>query len=62
MGIKRKFPAKTATVQRGGGYRAKKDDSGALLCVYGCIGCGACAVACPRRVIHDRFGILTEKR
>ena len=24
-----------------------------------CIGCGACAVVCPRHVIKDRFGVLT---
>ena len=52
MGIKRKFPAKTATVQCSGGCRAKKDDSGALLCVYGCIGCGACETACKFDAIH----------
>ena len=46
MAIKRKFPAKTATVHCSGGCRAKRDESGGLLCAYGCVACGACVEAC----------------
>ena len=35
MAIKRKFPAKTATVHCSGGCRAKRDENGGLLCDYG---------------------------
>lgn len=59
MAIKRKFPPRVATVYCSGGCRAKKDEDGALLCAYGCIGCEACAVVCPRHVIKDRLGVLT---
>ena len=52
MGIKRKFPAKTATVHCSGGCRAKRGEDGALLCTYGCIGCGACVTACRFDAIH----------
>ena len=52
MGIKRKFPAKAATVHCSGGCRAKKDENGVLLCTYGCIACGACAAACRFDAIH----------
>ena len=47
MAIKRKFPPRVATVYCSGGCRAKKDEDGALLCAYGCIGCGLCAGTCP---------------
>ena len=33
-----------------------------MCCTSGCIARGACAVACPRHVIRDRFGIITDKR
>lgn len=58
MAIKRKFPARTATVHCSGGCRAKRDENGGLLCAYGC---GACGDVCPRHAIRDRFGIITEK-
>ena len=51
MAIKRKFPAKTATVHCSGGCRAKRDENGGLLCDYGCVACGACVEAC-------RFGAV----
>ena len=51
MAIKRKFPARTATVHCSGGCRAKRDESGGLLCAYGCVACGACVEAC-------RFGAV----
>ena len=47
MAIKRKFPPRVATVYCSGGCRAKKDEDGALLCAYGCIGCGLCVKKCP---------------
>ena len=47
MAIKRKFPARTATVHCSGGCRAKRDENGGLLCAYGCVACGACVEACP---------------
>ena len=46
MAIKRRFPIRVATVYCSGGCRAKKDEDGALLCAYGCIGCEACVNAC----------------
>ena len=65
MAIKRKVPARTATVHCSGGCRAKRDENGGLLCAYGCVACGACVEACgdvcPRHAIRDRFGIITEK-
>ena len=51
MAIKRKFPARTATVHCSGGCRAKRDENGGLLCAYGCVACGACVEAC-------RFGAV----
>ena len=51
MAIKRKFPAKTATVHCSGGCRAKRDENGGPLCDYGCVACGACVEAC-------RFGAV----
>ena len=42
MAIKRKFPPRVATVYC----------SGALLCAYGCIGCGLCVKNCPADAIH----------
>lgn len=51
MAIKRKFPARTATVHCSGGCRAKRDENGNLLCAYGCVACGACVAAC-------RFGAV----
>lgn len=57
MAIKRKFPARTATVHCSGGCRAKRDESGVLLCAYGCVGCGACVSACRFDAIHiDELG------
>ena len=57
MAIKRKFPAKTATVFCSGGCRAKRDEKDELLCTYGCIGCGACVEACKFDAIHiNEFG------
>lgn len=52
MAIKRKFPPRVATVYCSGGCRAKKDEDGALLCVYGCIGCGLCVKNCSADAIH----------
>ncbi len=52
MAIKRKFPPKTATVHCSGGCRAKKNESGEMLCAYGCVGCGACVAACKFDAIH----------
>ena len=52
MAIKRKFPPRVATVYCSGGCRAKKDEDGALLCAYGCIGCGLCVKNCPADAIH----------
>ena len=52
MAIKRKFPPRVATVYCSGGCRAKKDEDGALLCAYGCIGCEACVNACRFDAIH----------
>lgn len=35
----------------------KKDEDGALLCAYGCIGCEACVNACRFDAIHlNEFG------
>ena len=51
MAIKRKFPARTATVLCSGGCRAKRDENGGLLCAYGSVACGACVEAC-------RFGAV----
>ena len=51
MAIKRKFPPRVATVYCSGGCRAKKDEDGALLCAYGCIGCGLCVKNCPADAI-----------
>ena len=45
MAIKRKSPARTATVHCSGGCRAKRDENGGLLCAYGCVACGACVEA-----------------
>ena len=57
MAIKRKFPPRVATVYCSGGCRAKKDEDGALLCAYGCIGCEACVNACRFDAIHlNEFG------
>ena len=57
MAIKRKFPARVATVYCSGGCRAKKDESGALLCAYGCIGCEVCVNTCRFGAIHlNEFG------
>ena len=52
MAIKRKFPPRVATVYCSGGCRAKKDEDGALLCAYGCIGCGLCVKNCSADTIH----------
>ena len=52
MAIKRKFPPRVATVYCSGGCRAKKDEDGALLRVYGCIACGLCVKNCPADAIH----------
>lgn len=45
-GNQTQIPAPRATVYCSGGCRAKKDEDGALLCAYGCIGCEACVNAC----------------
>ena len=52
MAIKRKFPPRVATGSCSGGCRAKKDEDGALLCAYGCIGCEACVKNCSADAIH----------
>ena len=52
MAIKRKFPPRVATVYCSGGCRAKRGEDGALLCAYGCIGCGACVNTCRFDAIH----------
>jgi len=57
MAIKRKFPPRVATVYCSGGCRAKKDEDGALLCAYACIGCEVCVNACRFDAIHlNEFG------
>ena len=63
MIVKKKFPSKVACVHCNGGCRAKQSPEGYDLCSYGvaevdeskCIGCGACYLACPQRVIHLRL-------
>ncbi len=64
MGIKRKFPAKAATVYCSGGCRAKKDENGVLLCTYGCIACGLCVKKCPADAIHlvDLHAVIDYER
>ena len=50
MAIKKKFPYKTAVVACNGGCRASKTTD--AKCVYGCIGCEQCVIAC-------KFGAIT---
>lgn len=67
MAIKRKFPARVATVYCNGGCHAKKKmdytaedcaqaeaacEGGPLECVYGCLGCGSCVKVCKFDAIH----------
>ena len=55
MKVRKKFPSKVACVHCNGGCRANQSPEGYDLCLYGCIGCGACYQACPQRVIHLRL-------
>ena len=44
MAIKKKFPYRAAVVACNGGCRASKTPD--AKCVYGCIGCEQCVIAC----------------
>ena len=50
MAIKKKFPYKTAVVACNGGCRASKTPD--AKCVYGCIGCEQCVIACKFGAIY----------
>ena len=50
MAIKKKFPYRAAVVACNGGCRASKTPD--AKCVYGCIGCEQCVIACKFDAIH----------
>lgn len=50
MAFKKKFPYKAALVACNGGCRASKTAD--TKCVYGCIGCEQCVIACKFDAIH----------
>ena len=69
MIVKKKFPAKVACVHCNGGCglcektcpagAIKVSENRAFIFSDKCLSCGACAMVCPRNVIHDKRGILT---